>query len=218
MERPDPDNGSHYEVPGERVFVVDDDADMRRELRTLLEAGGFRVDTFDSAAGFLAGGAAAATGCVLADVRMPDMNGLELQSELTRCGSRLAVVIMADHGLVAAAVRAMKAGAVDFLEKPFSEATLLDCVRRALQCVSSAKVSSSLVDVARQRIACLTTREKQVFDLVVAGSSNKIIAQELRISPRTVEIHRARATSKMGAKSVTDLVRMAIAGARPTAP
>jgi two-component system response regulator FixJ len=213
METPDTTDGFRPELALNRVFVIDDDIDIRQVLRTVLEAAGLHVDTFSSAIGFLAGGAAALAGCVLTDFQMPVMNGLELQKELTRRGARMAVVVMAGSGSVKVAVRAMRAGAIDFLEKPFSEAALLESVGRALDFVSKAQTSSSLIGSARERIALLTKREREVFDLVVAGDSNKAVALELRISPRTVELHRAQVVKKMGTGSLAQLVRLSVAGA-----
>ena len=195
-----------------RVFVVDDDAEIRAALRIALETNGFHVDTFDSAVRFLASGGAALVGCVLTDVRMPGVTGLELQKILLDGGAHVAIVIMAGRGVVDIAVRAMKAGAVDFLEKPFSEAALIESVARALELVSQRESLSLLVTKARDRIALLTKREKEVLDLVVIGDSNRVVAQELRISPRTVEVHRARVIRKMGATSLAELVRMSVAG------
>jgi two-component system response regulator FixJ len=197
----------------DRVFVVDDQADIRDLLETTLTSHGFDVETFDCAAAFLDSDAAGAKGCVLSDIQMPDMDGLALQQELNRRGARLGLVIMAGQGVVSLAVEAMKAGAVDFLQKPFKEAVLLDCVRRALELVSSASASASLTHAARTRIARLTRREKQVFELVVRGDTNKIIAYKLGISPRTVEIYRGHITAKLGAHSVAELVRLSIASA-----
>lgn len=196
-----------------RVFVIDDDLEIRGGvLRVALENNGFHVDTFDSALRFLASGGATLVGCVLTDVRMPGMTGLDLQRILLKRGAHVTIVVMAGRGVVDIAVRAMKAGAVDFLEKPFSETALIESVARALELVSQRESLSSLVTRARSRIASLTKREKEVLDLVVIGDSNKVVAQELRISPRTVEIHRARVIRKMGAKSLAELVRMSVAG------
>ncbi len=196
-----------------RVFVIDDDIDIHEALREALETAGFRVDTFSSAIRFLASGSAALAGCVLTDLQMPGMNGLELQQELTRRGAHMAVVVMAVRGIVKVAVCAMKAGAIDFLEKPFSQAALLDSVGRALEVVGKTETSSSLIGIARERIALLTKREREVFDLVVAGDTNKAVALELRISPRTVELHRAHLVKKIGTRSLAQLVRLSVAGA-----
>lgn len=196
-----------------RVFIIDDDIDILELLRGVLEGAGFQVDTFDSAIKFLSSGKLALVGCVLTDFLMPDMNGLELQKELSRRGAHMATIIMTGHGMVNVAVRAMRAGAIDFLEKPFGEAALLASVDRALEFVWQTQASASLVGTARERIALLTKREREVFDLVVAGDSNKAVARELRISPRTVELHRAHMTRKMGTKSVGQLVRLSVASA-----
>ncbi len=213
METSDATGGFKREVRLNRVFVIDDDIDIQDGLRTALETAGFRVDTFGSAIRFLASGAASLAGCVLTDFQMPGMNGLELQKELIRIGAHMAVVVMAGRGIVKVAVRAMKAGAIDFLEKPFGEAALLESVGRALDFVSKAETSSSLIGTARERIALLTKREREVFDLVVSGDSNKAVALELRISPRTVELHRAHLVKKMGTGSLAQLVRLSVAGA-----
>jgi two-component system response regulator FixJ len=195
-----------------RVFVIDDDPEIRRVLRTTLGINGFHVDTFASAVRFLASGGAALVGCVLTDVWMPGMTGLELQKILHEGGAHVAIVVMAGSGAVDIAVRAMKAGAVDFLEKPFSEVVLIESIARALELVSQRESLSLLVTKARDHIALLTKREKEVFDLIVIGDSNKVVAQELKISPRTVEVHRARLIRKMGATSLAELVHMSVAG------
>jgi len=214
METSDATGGFKSELRLDRVFVVDDDIDIHEVLRTALETAGFRVDTFISATGFLASGAAALAGCVLTDFQMPGMNGLELQKELAMRGARMAVVVMAGSSIVKIAVRAMRAGAIDFLEKPFSGAALIESVSRALDFASKAQASSSLIGTARARIALLTKREREVFDLVVAGDSNKAAARELHISARTVELHRAHVVRKMGTGSLAQLVRLSVAGAR----
>lgn len=210
MDSPRADKGFRPKAPPNRVFVIDDDTEIRGSLRTVLEANGYLVDTFHSAAQFLLSGCATLPGCVLTDVQMPGMTGLELQSALQERGACVAIVMMAGRGIVDVAVRAMKAGAVDFLEKPFSEAKLIESVDRAQSLVSqSVSISSPVV---RNRIALLTKREREVFDLIVVGDTNKVVALQLMISPRTVEIHRARAIKKMGAKSIAELVRMSVAG------
>ena len=192
------------------VFIVDDDPDVRDSLATLLKSSGFHPETFESAAKFLASGGANRQGCLIADIRMPDMDGLALQEELARRGALLAVIIVTGHGDVPLAVRAMKAGAVDFLEKPFDEESLMISVRRAADAASSEGNRIAALEEARARIAELTKRERQVLDLVVAGRANKVIAHELGISPRTVELHRARVMDKMNARTVADLVRVSL--------
>ena len=201
------------------VFIVDDDPDVRDSLALLLKSSGFQSETFDSATKFLASGGASRQGCLIADIRMPDMDGLALQEELTRRGALLAVIIVTGHGDVPLAVRAMKAGAVDFLEKPFDEEALIFSVKRAANQASSASNRVAALQDAQTRLADLTKREREVLDLVVAGRANKVIAHELGISPRTVELHRARVMDKMNARTVADLVRVSLLvnGAGPDA-
>jgi two-component system response regulator FixJ len=192
------------------IFIVDDDPAVRDSLATLLESSGFRTESFESATKFLASGGAARRGCLIADIRMPDMDGLALQEELARRSAMLAVIIVTGHGDVPLAVRAMKAGAVDFLEKPFDEESLLTSVRRAAELISSAGTRIAAFEDAQTRLADLTRREREVLELVVAGRANKVIAHELGISPRTVELHRARVMDKMNARTVADLVRITL--------
>jgi two-component system response regulator FixJ len=192
------------------VYIVDDDPDVRDSLRLLLEASDFVVETFDSAAGFL-GAAHAANACLVTDVRMPGMDGLALQEELARRKNHIPVIIMTGHGDVPLAVRAMRAGAIDFLEKPFEEDALVASVNRALEQRSQSLNKISATEAAMEQLSLLTERERQVLDLLVAGNPNKVIAYELQISPRTVEIHRARVMEKMHARSLADLVRATIA-------
>lgn len=196
---------------GPIVFVVDDDADVRESLQALLEASAFRVQAFDSAGSFLAHGMYDGMGCLIADIRMPDMDGLQLQEELVRRKVGLPVIIVTGHGDVPLAVRAMKAGAIDFLEKPFDDKLLLSSVQRALEAAQTAQNAAAEAKRAEDRIAELTSREKQVLELLAAGRPNKVIAFELDISPRTVEIHRARVMEKMRAKSLAELVRVVVA-------
>jgi len=200
-------------VSGEpRIFIVDDDEAIRDSLLLLLQSAGFgNVVAYESAHDFLAQAAPAAGECLLLDVRMPDMDGLELQQELNRRGIRLPVIIMTGHGDVPIAVRAMKAGATDFIEKPFSDDLLLDCVRRARQHAAETRSEDAAVEETRHRLQSLTPRERQVLDGIVTGRPNKLIAFDLGISPRTVEIHRARVMEKMQARSLSALVRMALA-------
>ncbi len=192
------------------VFVIDDDPAMRDSLEALLESFGYKVLTFGSAPAFLASPALAQAGCVVADVRMPEMDGLELQQRLKEQGSALPVILMTGHAEVPLAVKAMKAGAVDFLEKPFEDSQLVDSVNRALERAKSANEANVSARMAQERLGLLTERERQVLDLLVAGKPNKLIAYELSISPRTVEIHRARVMEKMGVRSLADLVRMTL--------
>ena len=195
-----------------RVFVVDDDEAIRDSLLILLQAAGFAdIVAYASARDFLAHAAPAAGACLLLDVRMPDMDGLELQQELNRRGVKLPVIVMTGHGDVPIAVRAMKAGASDFIEKPFSDELLLECVRRARDRAAEAGRESAEIGEIKRRLENLTPRERQVLHGMVAGKPNKAIAFDLSISPRTVEIHRARVMEKMQARSLSALVRMALA-------
>jgi two-component system response regulator FixJ len=193
------------------VFVVDDDADVRDSVCALLESAGLAAEPFDSALAFLAAYQASRHGCVIADVRMPDMDGMALQEELRKSGSTLSVIVITGHADVPLAVRAMKAGAVDFIEKPFDDQALIASVKRALAQADSTREQASAAQKAGALIATLSARERQVLELLVAGRSNKVIAYELDISPRTVEIHRAHVMEKMEAKSLSDLVRAALA-------
>ncbi|KAB7741326.1 response regulator [Parvibaculum sedimenti] len=192
------------------VFVVDDDADVRDSLRALLESDGFRVEDFDSAAGFLAALTPGRGVCLVADVRMPDMDGLTLQEEIGRRGVTLPVIIVTGHADVPLAVRAMKAGALDFIEKPYDDELMLSSVRRAREQSISQLAQSSSTREAEARVAALTPREREVLEHLVGGQPNKVIAHELGISPRTVEIHRAHLMEKMQARSLSDLVRVAL--------
>jgi two-component system response regulator FixJ len=193
------------------VFVVDDDAAVRESLALLLDLAGYKVKAYDSATRFLAEAQTSSRDCLVADIRMPEMDGLELQQELIRRRSGLPVIIVTGHGDIPLAVQAMKAGAVDFLEKPFAREMMLAAVRRALERAAQPSVSDVGQDEIGRRFASLTERERQVYDGVVAGKQSKTIAHELGASPRTIEIHRARMMQKMQARNLQDLVRMAIA-------
>ena len=194
----------------EYVFVVDDDADIRDSMRLLLEVSGFKVRNYTSARQFLDEDSPK-NGCLVADIRMPDMSGLELQEEVARRRLDLPVIIMTGHGDVPLAVRAMKAGAVDFLEKPFDGEKMLSSVRRALEISSRVRSRNAEHVAAKNLLASLTPRERGVLDKLVQGRSNKVVAYELGISPRTVEIHRAHIMGKMEASSLSDLVRLVLA-------
>jgi len=180
------------------VFVVDDDAAVRDSLRALLEGAGFAVEAFDSAEGFLAAHRPGAPACLVLDVHMPGMSGLELQDELARRGTPLPVLFLTGHGDIPTSVRAVKAGAVDFLTKPADGALLVERVRAMLT------LNTSL----HERLDDLTERERQVMRRVAAGASNKEIARTLGISARTVEVHRARVMRKMRARSPVELAEI----------
>ena len=194
----------------ESVFIVDDDPDIRDSLALLLAASGYATKAYESATSFLASEAPESVGCLIVDVQMPEMDGIALQKELVTRHSPLQVIVMTGHADIPIAVGAMKAGAVDFLEKPFDEPVLLDSVRRAIDRASTAGDLAKESRGAAARLALLTEREHQVLDLIVAGKANKVIAHELSISPRTVEIHRARVMEKMDAGNLADLVRKAL--------
>lgn len=193
------------------VHVVDDDEAVRESLQMLLEAVGFTTCSFSSGREFLDGLGRGETGCVLLDVQMPDMSGLQIQEKLTEMGLPLPVIIMTGHGDVPLAVRAMKAGAFDFLEKPVLDDVLLDSVRSALAFGKRSRKEQIPVEQVKTKIAQLTPREREVFDQLVIGRPNKLIAYHLGISARTVEIHRARVMQKVQAGSLSELVRMAVA-------
>ena len=191
------------------VYVVDDDEAVRRFLRGLIQSVGLRVETHATAQEFLDAYEVGSPGCLLLDIRMPGMSGLELQAELKRRGIDLPVIILTGHGDVKVAVHAMKAGAVDFIEKPFNNEFLLQAIQKAV--ADSRRSGSSRVrrQEILQQLEALTARERQVLDIVVAGGTNKGVARRLGISEKTVEIHRAKVMEKMQAKSLAELVKMA---------
>jgi two-component system response regulator FixJ len=192
------------------VFVVDDDRAMRDSLRWLLESIGLSVRTYATAAEFLREHDPAQPGCLVLDVRMPGMSGLDLQAELAQRGAELPTIVVTGHGEVAMAVRAVKAGAIDFIEKPFSDQLLLDRVRQALEIDRQSREVRVRREDARRRLASLSAREREVLELVAAGKANKEIAAALGLSPKTVEVHRAHVMSKMAADSLAELIRVAI--------
>jgi FixJ family two-component response regulator len=196
------------------VFVVDDDEGVRSALALLLKSMGQPAATYASAADFLADYDPDRPGCALLDVRMPGMSGLELQDELNRRGVVLPVIFITGHGDVPMAVEAMQRGAFDFLQKPFRDDDLAERIRRALARDRELRVAIGEKSQVQARLARLTPRERQVLELVAAGKPNKVMAAELGVSQRTVEIHRAHVMKKMGASSLAQLVRMRlIAGA-----
>ena len=193
------------------VHVVDDDASVRESLGFLLEAAGFAVRTYASAAAFLNTASDHTVGCVVTDVQMPELSGLELQRRMGELAIRLPVIVMTGHGDVPIAVAALKAGATDFLEKPFEDEQLLAAVNHAIAISQQAREAAAAVAEIAARLATLTPREREVMERLVAGQPNKTIAYDLGSSPRTVEVHRARVMDKMGARSLAELVRMTIA-------
>jgi two-component system, LuxR family, response regulator FixJ len=200
------------------VHVVDDDEAVRDSLSVLLESAGLSVRTYESATAFLEALPKLGAGCVLTDVQMPGLDGLALQRRLTALGIRLPVIVMAGHGDVPIAVEALKAGAADFLEKPFDDEQLLSAVQSALAASQRTQDADAATAQIARRLASLTPREREVLDKLVAGQPNKTIAYDLGSSPRTVEVHRARVMEKMGVRSLAELVRMTIAVERSAPP
>jgi two-component system, LuxR family, response regulator FixJ len=195
-------------MPDQMIYVIDDSQDVRDSLEVLLDVAGYRCRVFASALGFLSQARPSWKGCVIADVRMPGMTGIELQAELAARGILLPVIIITAHADVPMAVAALKAGAVDFIEKPFRDEVLLAAIRTALTAPveESGRPGAAGAD---PRLATLSAREREVMLLLVAGHPNKEVANRLGISARTVEVHRARIMEKTGAKNLADLVRMA---------
>jgi two-component system response regulator FixJ len=194
------------------VYVIDDDPAMRDSLDFLLGSAGFSVTLFDSALKFLETMPSLAFGCVVSDVRMPGMDGIDLLRQLKREPKTLPIVIMTGHGDIPLAVEAIKLGAIDFLEKPFEDERLVIMISTALsQAADQSKTESISADIA-SRIASLSPRERQVMDGLVAGLSNKLIARDYNISPRTIEVYRANVMTKMQASSISELVRLAMRG------
>jgi FixJ family two-component response regulator len=190
------------------IYVLDDDEGMRRALTTLLATIGHRVVPFGVPSEFLAKHDRGQHGCVVLDIRMPEMSGLEVQQRLNKEGSMLPVIFISGHGDVPMAVQAMKEGAFDFIQKPFREQDLVDRINHALQQDADNRKSVLQKADLQRRFDSLTQREHQVLDLVVDGRANKVIAIDLELSERTVEIHRANVMEKMGARSVAHLVKM----------
>lgn len=199
------------------IFVVEDDEAFRDSLKALLESSGLTVETYASGGEFLQAYNSDLSGCLLLDIRMPGIGGLELLEKLAGANSNLPAIIMTSHGDVPKAVKAMKAGAIDFLEKPFRDEVVLGCIKHALEKGKESQAKAALAARSAAAIARLTARESQVLEQLVAGHSNKKIAQELGVSPRTVEAHRAWIMEKTQARNLAHLVRMALAaGIEPT--
>lgn len=190
------------------VFVVDDDDEVRDALELLLESVGLSVETFSSAQEYLDAFDPERPGCLVLDVRMPGMSGLELQARLAAEKVHPPVVIITGHGDVPMAVRAVQAGAVDFVQKPFNEQALLDSVHRAIEQDAQQRGEVSKLKDIQDRLDKLTRREREVMELVIAGKRNKVIAADLGISQSTVEAHRAKVMEKMQASTLSDLMRM----------
>ncbi|HRJ63412.1 response regulator FixJ [Brevundimonas sp. UBA2416] len=197
------------------VHIVDDDAAIRDSLAFLLDTASVVSKTYESAAALLARAPNLEPGCIVTDVRMPDMNGLEMVRRLAEIGVRHPVIVMTGHADVPLAIEAVRAGVKDFIEKPFDDDALLASIRAAIAGQAQAAEQAGRDTELRERLASLSSRERQVLDGLVAGHANKVIAFDLEISPRTVEVYRANVMTKMQARSLSELVRMTILVQRP---
>ncbi|MBI1400993.1 response regulator [Hyphomonas sp.] len=193
------------------VHLVDDDEAIRHSASFMLRHAGFRVKTYTDGVAFLEAVGEAERGCILLDVQMPGMDGLEVQEVLNQRGVAMPVIVLTGHGDVAVAVRAMKAGATDFVEKPYAKQTLVDALTRAFERMEARRKEEVLAEEARGLIERLTARERDVLLGLVEGHTNKVIAESLDISPRTVEIHRANLMEKMDAANLSTVLRIAFA-------
>jgi two-component system response regulator FixJ len=191
------------------VHLIDDDEDFRKSLAFLLGTAGLAVKIYESAIQFLERFDGSQTGCIVSDVRMPGMDGLRFLQRLNEMGVKLPVVVMTGHADVAMAVQAMKAGAVEFIEKPFSDESMLEAIRTAMARSGGGQPAADVGQI-RSRLASLTAREREVLDALIAGLPNKTIAYDLGVSARTVEVHRANIMTKMAANSFAELVRMTL--------
>jgi len=201
-----------------QVFIVDDDEAVRNSLRMLARSVGLTATPFSSAQEFLQHYDPVAPGCLVLDVRMPGMSGIELQQQLNLRGAVIPVIFITGHGDVPMAVEAMQQGAFDFLQKPFRDQDLIDRLQRALEKDRATRAELAQRDRLRERRDSLTPREREVLELLIQGRPNKVMAADLGLSQRTVEIHRARVMEKMGAGSLAQLVRMALELREPAAP
>jgi two-component system response regulator FixJ len=197
----------------DKIFVVDDNTSARSSLRALLESAGYEVLDYASAMEFLEQDESLGS-CLIADVRMPEMTGMDLHEMLVKRGSKLPVIFITGYGSVPLTVRAMNAGAIDFLEKPFDDETLLESLKKALGIARKEREISKEAASANELISQLTPRELEVLEQLVAGRSSKLVASELNISPRTVEVHRAHIKNKLHARCLSDLVRTALAASK----
>jgi len=193
------------------VHVVDDEEAIRRSIGFMLKTSGFAVHSYSSGDDFLAAVKSAEVGCVLMDIRMPGMDGLEVHEEMRRRGITLPVIVLTGHGDVNLAVRTIKGGAIDFIEKPFEKATLIHAIEDAFRRIEETNKDQVDADEARTRLAVLTPRERDVLEGLVRGDPNKTIAYALGISTRTVEVHRANLMAKLGRRSLSDVLRLAFA-------
>jgi len=193
-----------------RVYVIDDDEAMRDSLNFLLDSANYKVTLFETALAFLDALPSLEFGCVVSDVRMPGLDGIELLKRMKAGNSTFPILIMTGHGDVPLAVEAMKLGAVDFLEKPFEDDRLVAMIETAIHRAEPAAKNEALTQEIAARIATLSPRERQVMDGLIAGLSNKLIARDYDISPRTIEVYRANVMTKMHANSLSELVRLAM--------
>jgi len=204
----DPDIMTQNQDKQPTVFIVDDDPAIRFAMQALMDSVNIEHEIFASGDEFLENADDHRAGCLVLDIRMPGLGGLELQEELLKRGTTLPIIFITGHGDVPMAVDAMQKGAVDFIQKPFRDQDLLDRIREALKTDQERREEQQKHAEVAERLARLTNREREVFDLVVTGKPNKVIAYELGVSQRTVEIHRARVMEKMQARSLADLVKM----------
>lgn len=192
------------------VFIVDDDSEVRDALVLLMESVGLRASAFDSAQAFLDQFDATVPGCVITDVRMPGMSGLELQKKLSEKNLHPQIIIITGHGDIPMTVESMRQGALDFIEKPFNDQRLLDSVHRAIEIDASKRGQATRIAEIQERMETLTKREREVMNLITRGKRNKIIADELHVTQSTVEAHRSKVMEKMQAESLSDLMRMVL--------
>jgi len=193
------------------VHIVDDEEAIRRSMGFMLKTSGYQVETWDSGRAFLKDVRHVERGCILLDIRMPDLDGLEVQRLLAERGVAMPIVIMTGHGDISTAIRAMKAGAVDFLEKPFEKATVIAAIEESFGRLALANSATSRAADAETRLGVLTAREREVLDGLAKGLPNKTIAYDLAISARTVEVHRANVMTKLEVRSLSDALRIAFA-------
>ncbi len=191
------------------VFIVDDEPDVRAALRLLIKSVGYTVECFESADVFFNQFESSRKGCLILDVRMPGMSGMELQEKLSSMETLLPIIMISGHGEIPMAVKAVQNGAIDFLQKPFSDQQLLDRISQAMELNNKRHASHDVRQNAQDKFASLTPREREIFTEVVSGKLNKVIAYDLNISTRTVEIHRAKAMEKMEAKNLSELINLA---------